>query len=342
MSKSAQAFATKLAFVPDATAVASPTKASSKIPSAPSIGDKKPTRPTPPATIGARQASRIASPPSNPAMSAAQSAARFASQSMRPTTKTAGELTEIYDNKSMRKINKAPRYSSRARKGKKVMPLPHATQTKKAYALMNNSCEFIGEIDSNRVHDGMMTAKAIEGYLAPTTDLEKIAKWNYIKRMERTKSAQAFGKQMAEDVLEKQALGGIGTTVGALGGVLGAPKGNKMEGLGRGTGQGLGWDVGGGLGMFGGGIGGGVGGGVLAALIAKLSGMDPQGISQMAGTGASAGMIGGMGLGYLGGGELGRRTAKGMMGDPTYQQPQRGQDQTAGDEEADVAQMAAP
>ena len=251
---------------------------------------------------------------------------------MRPSImKTASE----FGKETGRKIKKAPRYSSRGRKGKKVMPMPHASRTKKAYDLMNNSCEFIGTIDSDRVHDGMQTARAIEGYLAPTTDLEKIAKWNYIKRQEREKSASDFGKNFA-----KQALGGIGTTIGAVGGAMGAPEGNKMEGMGRGAGQGLGWDVGGGIGGLAGAGAGGLGGGALGALIAQLTGSDP---GAGAAAGAPLGAMGGGLMGYLGGGELGRRGAQSMMGDPTYEdQPQRMQDNSLGDEDADAAQMMAP
>ena len=106
----------------------------------------------------------------------------------------------------------------------------------------------------------------------------------------------------------KEALGGLGTLIGAIGGGFGAPKGKKTEGLGRGVGQGLGWDVGGGAGS----MLGGVAGPAIMAAIAKAQGreLSPE---EMLGA-ASLGAVGGYGLGGLGG----RQVAKGMMGDPSW------------------------
>lgn len=307
----------------------------------------------------------------------------------------------------------APRYSSRARKGKKVMPLPHARMQKKAYTLMNNSCEMIGTIKTDRIHDGMETARAIGGGLLCDTELEKIAKLNYLQRLsaaeKRGKHAvwavkQAFAADSAPMLTQpgaaataadpamqqplpppmpgtgegpagaapmppqaggpslfgkmlgggmpmgptgsmtsqpgsapatpappaapampgtggnagggmakagahqKQALGGLGTLLGAAGGGLMAPSGNKMEGVGRGVGKGLGWDIGGGLGS---GLGAALGPAIMAA-IAKHQGrqVTPEELSGAAGVGA----LGGYGLG----GFAGKGIAGGMMGDPTW------------------------
>jgi len=343
VSLSAQLFATKLAFVPDAPTT--PKQPSlSKIPSTPGIGERKAPRKLPPATIDARKTNM--GQRGNLATMTPQQSATSASMSMRsPTVKTAMTATQTgksFGTVNGRKIKKAPRHSMSGKRGKKVMPMPHARRTKKAYELMNNSCEFIGNIDSDRIHDGMTTAKAIGGYLAPTTDLEKIAKWNYIQRAEQERRATNFATELSR---EKQALGGIGTLVGAAGGTLDAPQGNKMEGLGRGVGQGLGWDVGGVAGGASGGGLGAAGGGALAALIAKLTGASPEATASAVTGGIGLGGTLGGAAGYLGGGLLGRRTAKSMMGDPTYdnkKQPQRAQDNTVGDADADAAQMTAP
>jgi hypothetical protein len=176
----------------------------------------------------------------------------------------------------------APSYTSQARKGKKVMPMPHNKQTKKASA------------------------------------------------------PAEFGRQLGESCFQKQALGGLGTLVGAGVGTANAPKGNKMEGLGRGVGQGLGWDVGGTLGANVGAGAGTIGGLSLIALLETLT-------EQRLGQGAQNGVMGlgaasGAGAGYLGGGFLGKHLAKGMMGNPSWQN----KDKTQGDAQADTAQMTAP
>jgi len=94
-------------------------------------------------------------------------------------------------------IPRAPRYTSAGKQGKKVMPLPHAKRTKKiekrAFTLMNNSCEMIGTIKSDRVHDGMVTARAINGGLICDTELEKISKLNYM----RAASQREFAEKLA-------------------------------------------------------------------------------------------------------------------------------------------------
>ena len=114
--------------------------------------------------------------------------AEAASKAMRPSTKTAGSCSNG--------VKKAPRYSSKAKVGKKPMPLPHATQIKKAYTLMNNSCEMIGFISSDRIHDGMATARAIGGGLICDTDLEKIAKLNYLHAEEQRRGKAAMDPQL--------------------------------------------------------------------------------------------------------------------------------------------------
>lgn len=150
----------------------------------------------------------------------------------------------------------------------------------------------------------------------------------------------AFGASLATGI-EKRALGGIGTAIGAAGGLMGAPSGNRMEGMGRGVGQGLGWDIGGGIGMGAGAglgaLGGAAAGPALAQLIAALQGQkaDPHAIQQSMMGGATAGAgLGGV-AGYFGGGMLGRGAAKGLMGDPTWEDENSKRQATA-------AQMAAP
>lgn len=150
----------------------------------------------------------------------------------------------------------------------------------------------------------------------------------------------AFGASLATGI-EKQALGGLGTAIGAAGGLMGSPSGHRMEGMGRGVGQGLGWDIGGGLGMGAGAgmgaLGGAAAGPALAQLIAALQGrqVDPQAMRQSAMSGATAGAgLGAVG-GYFGGGMLGRGAAQSMMGDPTWEQENSKRQTTA-------AQMAAP
>lgn len=351
---------------------------------APAIGQRKVAPPVPPAAADAQAASAA----------------------MTPAAKTAG-------CKDTAGLKKAPRYSSAGKKGKKVMPLPHAKMQKKAYTLMNNSCEMIGTIKTDRIHDGMETARAIGGGLLCDTELEKIAKLNYLERLsaaeKRGKHAvwavkqafaadsapmltqpgatptaadpaaqqplpppmpgmgegpagaapmppqaggpSLFGKMLGGGMPmgptgsmtsqpgsapatpappaapampgtggsagggmakagahEKQALGGLGTLIGAAGGGLMAPSGNKMEGVGRGVGQGLGWDVGGALG---GGLGSALGPAIMAA-IAKHQGrqVTPEELSGAAGVGA----LGGYGLG----GFAGKGLAGNMMGDPTW------------------------
>lgn len=152
----------------------------------------------------------------------------------------------------------------------------------------------------------------------------------------------SFGAAMAAEMgLEKQALGGIGTAIGAAGGLMGSPSGHRMEGMGRGVGQGLGWDIGGGFGMGAGAglgaLGGAAAGPAIAQLIAALQGRqaDPQALQQSMMGGATAGAgLGGV-AGYLGGGLLGRGAAQGLMGDPTWEQENSARQTTA-------AQMAAP
>lgn len=150
----------------------------------------------------------------------------------------------------------------------------------------------------------------------------------------------AFGASLATGI-EKQALGVLGTAIGAAGGLMGAPSGNRMEGMGRGAGQGLGWDVGGGIGAGLGTLGGAAAGRALVELIAALQGRqsgrwaDTQAFHQSMMSGVTAGAgLGGV-AGYFGGGMLGRGAAKGLMGDPTWEQENSQRQTTA-------AQMAAP
>lgn len=187
------------------------------------------------------------------------------------------------------------RYTSAGKKGKKTMPQPHARRLKQA----------AGPMTPSRFGAAMAAAHAIE------------------------------------TVREKQALGGIGTAIGAVGGLTQSPSGHRMEGVGRGVGQGLGWDIGGGLGatagMGLGALGGAAAGPAIAQLIAALQGRqaDPNAMAQAAITGGTAGAgLGGLG-GYFGGGMLGRGAAKGMMGDPTWEEDNSARQTTA-------AQMAAP
>lgn len=83
----------------------------SNIPKTTAIGARKPARPAPPAALDAQAASK----------------------SMTPATKTAAAPAAPKAPKApVPGVKKAPRYSSRARKGKQIMPLPNATRTKKA------------------------------------------------------------------------------------------------------------------------------------------------------------------------------------------------------------------
>ena len=421
-------FGTKLAYAVPAPKTHSTSKPlagatrPSNIPATPKIGQRKPAPPTPPAMADAQAASKA----------------------MRPTTKTAG-CSGGGDMKM------APRYSSSGKKGKKVMPQPHARRTKKAYTLMNNSCEMIGTIKSDRVHDGMQTALAIEGCLIPDTDLEKIAKFNYMQAERRGKHAsfahslglekEAFGgagaamegmagmsqpgatptaatpdlQQPAPPPLpgagggaaapagaapmpagakpqspmdfgallggmpqaptgsmmsqpgstpatppapggppmpgtgdmggmgappvggggpagmakagahEKQALGGLGTLIGAIGGTAMAGKGNRVEGLGRGVGKGLGWDIGGYGGSIAGGLGGGLIGPALMAAIAKSQGrqLSPEELAAATMTGAGVGGVGG----YVGGGMMGKGLVGKLMGPASYDKKNKAEEE---------------
>lgn len=260
----------KNAFVPDAGSITPTGTASSKaIPKPPKIGQRAPKRPIAPATLKAQQA--VPTPPVVPPHV----------PTLPPSSMPVTALTKT----GCGMVKKAPRYKSRAKVGRKVMPLPHATQMKKANA------------------------------------------------------AQEFAATLVNNLpMEKQAIGGIGTLIGTILGALKSPSGHKMEGVGRGGTQGLGWDVGGGIGAGAGGLTGAVAGGGLGALLAGLAGKDP---IIGAATGAVPGGIVGGGAGYIGGGLLGRGAAKNMMGNPSWRQPQR-KDNTAGDAQADNAQMVAP
>lgn len=262
----------KNAFVPDAGSITPTGTASSKaVPKSPKIGQRASTRPVSPAAIKAQQA--VPTPP------VTQPQVPKLPPSSMPTT----ALTKAAEGCGS--VKRAPRYKSQARTGKKVMPLPHATQMKKANA------------------------------------------------------AQEFATKLANTIpMEKQALGGIGTLIGAILGGTRAPAGNKMEGIGRGGGQGLGWDVGGSIGLVPGATVGSLAGSGVGALLSQIMNGDWKSGASL---GALGGGLSGGTVGYLGGGMLGRQTAKGMMGNPTWQQPQR-KDESVGDNQADNAQMVAP
>lgn len=272
----AKAFGRKLAFtVPPAAGP--PQIVAPKTPKPPVIGERKALPQPPPASMDAISASK----------------------SMRPSPKTASAVTAMVPKTG---VKRAPSYTKQGRKGKKVMPMPHNKQNKKA-------------------------------------------------------SAADFGRQMAAVCFEKQALGGLGTFVGAIGGTAGAPKGKRTEGLGRGVGQGLGWDVGAGLGTGVGGAAGLLATHFLAPLIAKRYGglqdgqLSPSITSRISGPMAQSAeymkiqrALGGLGIaaggaaGYLGGGLLGRSTAKAMMGKPSWEEER----DTQGEQDATTANMTAP
>lgn len=260
-------YAEKLAYVQPApktnnTARTLPMAPRNNFQHPPRIGQRKPGPITPPATADAKMVMRSAPSVPNPIVPPSQSSDPL------PTQKVAA-------------IKLAPRYSAGAKKGKKVMPQPHARQTK---------------------------------------------------------TAAAFGASMANGI-EKKALGGIGTLIGAGAGAYSAPAGSKAEGLGRGVGKGLGWDVGGTMGGAAGaglgGIAGGLSAPAITALLAILKGEEasPEAMAGSAGAGAVAGAgIGGAG-GYFAGGELGRRTAGQMLGNPSWDNE---------DQQLASQQMAAP
>lgn len=116
--------------------------------------------------------------------------------------------------------------------------------------------------------------------------------------------------------LYKQALGGIGTLIGALAGPLSAPEGHRVEGFGRGVGRGLGTDIGMGVGGFGGSLMGGAAG-ALPAILAAAGG-NKELAAQLAAAGVPVGMgiggLGGMGLGGI----LGYKATGKMMGKPSW------------------------
>ncbi len=223
---------------------------------------------------------------------------------------------------------------------KSLQPVPPATADAKMVMRMAPSVPN-PIVPSAQSADPMPTQKVAGAvplaprYTAKAAKGKKIMPEPYARR---TKTASEFGAFMAGGKLEKQALGGLGTGIGALAGAIQSPQGSKMEGVGRGVGQGLGWDIGGGLGMLGGAPAGAIAGGVGAPLVAKLIAamrgqqVDPGAMAGLAGSGAAGGAaIGGVG-GYLGGGMLGRGAAKGMMGKPSWDE----------DQDVTAAQMAAP
>lgn len=104
----AKAFGRKLAFtVPPAAGP--PQIVAPKTPKPPVIGERKALPQPPPASMDAISASK----------------------SMRPSPKTASAVTAMVPKPG---VKRAPSYTKQGRKGKKVMPMPHNKQNKKASA----------------------------------------------------------------------------------------------------------------------------------------------------------------------------------------------------------------
>lgn len=115
-------FAEKLAYVQPAPATHStsavlPSKPRDNFQHPPQVGQSKLPTPVPPATADAKMVMRAAPSVPNPIVPPSQSGDPM------PTQKVAAATLKI-----------APRYSAGAKKGKKVMPQPHARQTKMAFA----------------------------------------------------------------------------------------------------------------------------------------------------------------------------------------------------------------
>lgn len=267
----------------------------------------------------------------------------------------------------------ANRYTSSAKKGKKPMPQPYARRLKRASGPMTAVAFGAGMADGIEKRSfGTMTGAGVGGLAgAGIAGLLTLLNKHRFERISADPRPDMFHNQALnetvnntitgglagagigglagfmqppkkdEDGIEKQALGSIGSTVGLLGGAASAPSGHRMEGMGRGLGQGLGWDAGSLAGILSGAglghVGGGMAGASLAQLVASLQGrkLDDAGVQNA--TNAGAQMGGGLGMlgGYFGGGMLGRSAAKGMMGDPTWEDEDAKRQATA-------SQMAAP